>query len=236
MSGVDCVAIVNPHGGKKRGLATLEQVRPVFAQAGWRLDVRVTEARGHAQEICKTMALENYRSLSVIGGDGTIHEVVNGLMQRNTPVSIPLGFIPAGSGNTLHQHLQCADPLDAARRIVAGRTCPLDAVKLTMGKEVIYCVNLIGWGGVADINRTAEGLRRLGPARYAIAALWHILPAHRRRARIVLDDKIIEDEFLFVIACNTKFTGDGMKLAPARKSATARSTWFWSAGRHVCRC
>jgi diacylglycerol kinase (ATP) len=90
----------------------------------------------------------------------------------------------------------------------------LDAVKVTMGTEVVYCVDLIGWGGVADINRTAEGLRRLGPSRYAAAALWHILRARRRWARLVLDDKIIEDEFLFVVACNTKFTGDGMQLAP----------------------
>jgi sphingosine kinase len=214
MSRTHCLVIVNPRGGRRRGLAILDQVKPVFEVAGWKLDLRVSEYPGHAQEIARNSDVADCRSICVIGGDGTIHEVVNGLMQRARPVSIPLGFIPAGSGNTLHQHLQCLDPVDAARRIVAGKTCRLDAVKVTMGEEVVYCVDLIGWGGVADINSTAECLRRLGRSRYAVAALWHILRAHRRRARVTLDDKIIDDEFLFVIACNTKFTGDGMKLAP----------------------
>ena len=52
-----------------------------------------------------------------------------------------------------------------------------------MDQEVVYCVDIIGWGGVADINRTAERLRLLGPSRYAVAALWHIaelLPAALR--------------------------------------------------------
>jgi len=149
-----------------------------------------------------------------VGGDGTIHEVINGLLARGQSPSIPLGFIPAGSANTLHQQVQCADPLEAARRIVAGRTGPLDAVRVTMGAQVVYCVDIIGWGGVADINCTAERLRFLGPSRYPAAALWQILRARRRQAKVVLDDRTIEDEFLFVIACNTKFAGKGLKMAP----------------------
>jgi sphingosine kinase len=206
--------IVNPHGGTKRGLAILDQVKPVLEGAGWKLEVRMSEYAGHAQVIARDFDAACCQRLCVIGGDGTIHEVINGLMQRSRPVSVPLGFIPAGSGNTLHQQLKCVDPLDAARRIIAGKTVSLDAVIVTMGTEVVYCVDIIGWGGVADINRTAEGLRRFGPSRYAIAALWQIVRAHRRWARLVLDDITIEDEFLFVIACNTKFTGKGMKLAP----------------------
>jgi diacylglycerol kinase (ATP) len=209
-----CLVVVNPRSGERRGLAILEQVRPVFEQAGWELVVRVTERSGHAEEIAAIETTEGYDCLGVIGGDGTVHEVVNGLMRLDRPVSVPLGFIPAGSGNTLHQHLQLVDPLAAARRILAGFTCPLDAVKVTMGGRMTYCVDIIGWGGVADINHTAERLRLLGPSRYAVAAVWHILHSHRRRARVTLDDRTIDDEFLFVIACNTKFTGKGMMLAP----------------------
>ena len=214
MTAKRCLTVVNPRGGTQRGLVILEQVRPVFEGAGWELTVRVTEYSGHAQAIARTLALDGYDSLCVIGGDGTIHEVVNGLMEGGQSALIPLGFIPAGSGNTLHQHLQCVDPVEAARRIVAGRTCPLDAMRVTMGKQVVYCVDIIGWGGVADINCAAERLRRLGPYRYAAAALWHILRARRYRAKVILDDRTIGDEFLFVIACNPKFTGKGMKMAP----------------------
>jgi YegS/Rv2252/BmrU family lipid kinase len=206
--------IVNPRGGTGRGIVILEQVRPIFEAAGWKLDVRITDHAGHAEEIAGSVRLDEYAGLFVIGGDGSIHEVVNGLMKRGQPAAVPLGFIPAGSGNTLHQHLHCTDPLEAARRIVAGRVCPLDAVRVTMDRQIVYCVDIVGWGAVADINGTAERLRFLGPIRYAVASLWHILHARALKARVVLDGRTIDDEFLFVIACNTKFTGKDMKLAP----------------------
>ncbi len=155
-----------------------------------------------------------YDGLCVLGGDGTVHEVVNGLMQRGQPSWPPLGLIPTGSANTLHQHLQCTDPLVAARRIVAGRTGRLDVVRVTMGAQVVHSVALVGWGSIADVNRTAERWRCLGPSRYSAAALWHIVRVRCRRAKVFLDDQVLEDEFLFVIACNGKFAGKGLTMAP----------------------
>ncbi len=208
------IAVVNPHGGSRRAPWILETVKPIFAAGGIELDVHRTERAGHARELARTLDLDGCEGLCVFGGDGTIHEVVDGLMQRAKPASVPLGVIPAGSGNTVHQHLECTDPLEAARRIVAGRTAPLDVARATMEQGVVHCVDIIGWGAVADINRTAETLRRLGPTRYALAALWHILRPRPRRATLVLDGQSVEDDFLFVIGCNTKFTGKGMRLAP----------------------
>jgi diacylglycerol kinase (ATP) len=207
------VVVVNPRGGKRQGLPVLERVRPILA-AGAELDVRVTERSEHAGEIAHALDLHGYDGICVIGGDGTVHEVADGLMRRGVPVSIPLGIIPAGTGNTLHQQIGCGDPLEAARRIAAGNTQPLDIARVAMNGRVVYCANIIGWGAVADINSTAESLRMLGPPRYALAALWHIARYRRRPIRLVLDGGVSDDEFLFVIACNTKFTGSGMKLAP----------------------
>jgi diacylglycerol kinase (ATP) len=83
-----------------------------------------------------------------------------------------------------------------------------------MGNEVVCCVDIVGWGAVADINGTAERLRKIGPSRYAVAALWHMVRPNRRRARLILDSELHDDEFLFVIGCNTRFTGRKMQLAP----------------------
>ena len=75
-------------------------------------------------------------------------------------------------------------------------------------------MDIIGWGAIADINRTAEKLRFLGSPPYALAALWFIVRPKRRRARLVLDGRAFEDEFLFVIGCNVKSTGSGMIISP----------------------
>lgn len=208
------LVVVNPRGGVRRGHLVLERVMPIFAAAGIRLDIRVTDHAGHAREIARTFDTAAYDGICVVGGDGTVHEVADGLLQRGDANSIPLGIIPAGTGNTLAQHLQCDDPREAARLIVAGGTQSLDVVRVVLSDRVIFCVDIVGWGAVADINATAERLRALGPPRYAVASLWHILRAKRRRARLTLDGQTIEDHFLFVLACNAKYTGSQMKLAP----------------------
>lgn len=205
--------IVNPRGGVHRGTAVLDRVRPIFDSAGISLDVRMTEHGGHAREIAETAPLDSCAGLCVIGGDGTVHEAADGLM-RCGGGAIPLGLIPAGSGNTMHQHLKCLEPETAAERIVAGETIPLDVIRVTTQRETVHCVNIVGWAGVADINHTAERLRWLGPSRYALAALWHILWIKHRRATLTLDGLAIDDDFLFAIACNGKFTGKGMLIAP----------------------
>jgi YegS/Rv2252/BmrU family lipid kinase len=215
MTGQRFLLVVNPHGGKRRGLAVLEQVQPVFTAAGAELEVRVTERSGHAQEIARSTNLDGYAGLCLIGGDGTVHEVVNGLLQREMPPVVPLGIIPAGTGNTVHQHLHGqVGPQEAALQILTGSIDSLDVVRVTLASQVLFCMNIIGWGAVVDINRTAEKLRRFGPPRYATAALWHIFRARRRRARLILDGQVHDDDFLFLIACNTKFTGANMKVAP----------------------
>ena len=208
------ILVVNPCGGKRQGLSVLETVQPIFSAAGIELDVHVTAYAGHATELAGTLDFNGCDGFCLIGGDGTLHEAVCGLIKRNHPVNIPLGVIPGGTGNSVLQHFNCLDSLEAARRIIAGKTQPLDVARVRMGSDVTYCVNIIGWGAVVDINRTAERLRMLGPPRYATAAIMHILCIKKRRARLVLDGQVFHDDFLFVTACNTKFTGKGMQLAP----------------------
>ncbi|MBN1853956.1 MAG: diacylglycerol kinase family lipid kinase [Pirellulales bacterium] len=206
--------VVNPYGGKRHGLAILEEVKPIFSAAGFEPDVRVTKYPGHAREIAKTFPIDLYGSLCAIGGDGTVHDILSGLMARKETASIPLGIIPAGTGNDVAKQLGINSILESAQRIVAGRTEAFDIMRVTWGDQIDYCITLIGWAGAADINCKAERLRIFGPARYAIAALVQILVPKRRHAKLILDGQCIEDDFLLVVACNTIYSGSGMQLAP----------------------
>lgn len=206
--------IVNPMSGLKRGLRVVDYVRPVFAAAGVNLDVHVTRKPGHATEIVQSLNCDSCDGICVIGGDGTFHEVVDGLMHRSDPIPVPLGVIPAGTGNTIAEHLRIGDPLDAARKMVAGEPLPLDVVEVTHGTQTTYCVDMVGWGAVSDINERAEKWRWMGPPRYSAATLFQMLHPRRRQATLTLDGIDFEDEYLFVIACNPKFAGPRMLLAP----------------------
>ncbi|MBM4001215.1 MAG: diacylglycerol kinase family lipid kinase [Planctomycetes bacterium] len=234
MAAKNLVLIVNPRGGVRRGLSILERVRPRFESADVALDVHVTRFAGHAAELARTLDLRGRDGFCLIGGDGTLHEVANGLLQRDEPPSIPVGIIPGGTGNSVLSHLECESVEQAVERILAGNTRPMDVARVTASDERVYCLNIVGWGSAVDINRTAERWRRIGSPRYALSALWHTFRPVRRHARLFLDDRIIEDGFLFVLGCNTRFTGHRMLAAPRADTADGkidvvvvrRATWL----------
>ena len=199
--------VVNPRGGMQRGIDVLEQVKPLFAAADISLDVHVSQYAGHAGELARNLDLGNHDAFCLIGGDGTVHEVVNGYLSRAEPATVPLGLLPGGTGNTLHQEFGCEDPLVAARRIIEGNRLPIDVVRVALSDRTVYCVNIIGWGAVTDINRTAERLRGFGRYRYTLAALSHVVCGGCRSARLICDNEPLEGNYFFVMACNTKHTG-----------------------------
>ena len=208
------ILAINPSGGGKKGLKVLEKVQPIFKASDIELDIRETEYSGHMGEMINVMDPSRYDGFCLIGGDGSLHEVINGLLTREDGAKSPIGCIPAGTGNSFMHDLECLDPVKAAEKIVAGETRPIDAAKVIMGNEVSYAFNIVGWGMVTDINISAEKVRWLGNNRYTITTLFHVLNLHLRSAKIVIEGKEDEDEFIFIVGCNTQYTGKGMRLAP----------------------
>lgn len=206
--------VVNPSGGGQQGHRILDGVRPVFDGAGTELTVWETEYAGHVAEMIHSADLNQYDGFCMIGGDGTLHELVNGLLNRADGARIPIGCIPGGTGNSFMHHLDCLDAVDAAHQIVEGHTKPVDLARVTTGGETVYCFNIVGWGIVTDINRMAEKMRWMGENRYSVSTLAHIVNLSRRRGTLILDGEAYDDEFIFVMACNTRYTGKGMLLAP----------------------
>jgi len=208
-----CLA-VNPHGGRKSGSTVLQQVKPVFDAAGVDLTIFETEYAGHAREFVRGLDFSEVDGFCAVGGDGTMHEVINGLLSRPDGSLIPIGLIPAGTGNSFLRGFDCLDPLEAARRIVAGRTRPIDAARVSLGGQTLYAFNIVGWGLVTDILIRSEGLRWLGESRYTVAAALEVLKGRRRAARLIVDGRETDDRFVFVLASNTRYTGKGMLMAP----------------------
>lgn len=208
------VMIVNPHGGGKKGMSILEKVRPVFKQAGVTLDVKETRYAGHARILTNTLDLSGYVGLCAIGGDGTMHELINGLLTRKDSKKIPLGLVTGGTGNSFMHDMNCLDPVVAAKRIVSGRIQKLDVMQVDAAGEIIYGYNIVGWGIPTDVNIIAEKIRWLGGQRYNVGAVIEVLRNKVRLAKITMDGQSIAGDYGFILACNTIHTGNAMKMAP----------------------
>ncbi len=212
--------IVNPHGGLKKGLIILDLIRPIFDKSKVHLEIKSTRYAGHAYDYANTLDFNNFDGICAIGGDGTMFELINGMLNRNDKRKIPIGLITGGTGNSFMHDLDCLDPVEAAKRIISGKLRPIDIAKVynTKTKKVIYSFNIVGWGVATDANKRAEKLRWLGQIRYNIAAIIEVLKSSKRIAKFSYDNqKVIEKDFVFILACNTIHTGKAMKAAPKAK-------------------
>ena len=72
--------IVNPHGGLKKGITILETIKPIFNNANVNLIIKKTEYAGHAYDFAKSLDFNNIDGICAIGGDGTLYEVINGML------------------------------------------------------------------------------------------------------------------------------------------------------------
>ena len=139
------------------------------------------------------------------------------MLQRQDGMILPIGLIPGGSGNSIAYDLDLRDPVEAAKAIVNHQNRALDIAQINIGQNVIYSINLIGWGLITDIGKRAESLRWIGTSRYTVSSLIEIMLRKSRKVKLIIDDKIFSDAFTFIVACNSIHIGKGMKMAPYAK-------------------
>jgi YegS/Rv2252/BmrU family lipid kinase len=205
---------VNPHGGTKKGSKILSQVLPIFESENAEVTVIETEYAGHARDLAMDVDMTNYDGFCCIGGDGTMHEAINGLLKRKDKKRFPLGLITGGTGNSFMCDMNCQDPIDATKRILSGNRRFIDVLECNSNGDVYYAFNLVGWGMPTDINNLAEKMRWLGTQRYNVATLIEVMRNSKRFAELKVNGESITDDFAFIIACNTIHVGKGMKMAP----------------------
>ena len=120
--------IVNPYGGGGKGLKIQEKIQPIFESAGAELEIINTTHSGHAKELAQSLDYNGFNGICPIGGDGTMHEIINGMMLREDKSKIPIGLITGGTGNSFMHDLEMLDPIDAAKAVVNGKKQSIDIV------------------------------------------------------------------------------------------------------------
>jgi YegS/Rv2252/BmrU family lipid kinase len=197
--------IANPHAGRGRTLAFLARYRD---RLGGEADVLWTDAPGHATELARR-AREHSDVVCAVGGDGTVHEVVNGLM----PDPVPLVVIPLGSGNDFAGMFDFPrTPEDFTRVVAEGMGLHVDVIEC--GPH--YCVNSIGLGFEALVTRKSLSIRALrGLPLYVTAAVRAMISYDCPPMTIRFPDgEVISGERLMVSICNGVRAGGGFRLAP----------------------
>lgn len=214
----DLHLIVNPVSGRGKGRQILERVKPMFQQAGVELRAYETQDASHGHKLVRELELGTGSAVGGLGGDGTMHQVVNGLLTRSDGKKPPIANIPCGTGNDLALNLGITDPEDAAHKICAGNTSPVDIglVETTQGEKRYMAVCLI-WGYVYDLTLCAERNRWTGLCRYTVAALHELLRHEPREGKLILDGRIIDGKINLFMVFNTTHSGRQVSTIPHAK-------------------
>lgn len=213
------VLIANPRAGNGRVGSALPAIERALTERDLAYRVVTTTHPGHATQAAREALRQGERFLVAVGGDGTVHEVVNGMLEdgdRPVAADAVLGVIAAGSGCDFVRSFGLpGDAVQAAGRLAGDAVRVIDLGKVATPQFTGYFPNIAeaGLGGTV-VARAATLPRRFGSARYA-AAFWLALPRFRpTRLRVVADGAEYEWLAHNVVVANCRFYGGGMQIAP----------------------
>ncbi|KAG6001251.1 hypothetical protein E4U21_004538 [Claviceps maximensis] len=172
--------LINPQSGPGTALRKWKtDVLPLFQAARMTLEVVTLEKPGHATEFAEKIDLEKYDTIVACSGDGTPHEIFNGLAKRPDAAralsQMAVSHIPCGSGNAMSCNLYGTNRAAlAALGIIKGRVIPLDLISITQGDRRYVSFLSQALGIVAESDLGTENLRWMGGARFEVGILMRI--------------------------------------------------------------
>ena len=213
----DVLYIINPAGQGGAGIRAWRRFKSIWPDQIDPKDVIVTEKPGHAREIAASMS--DYNILAAVGGDGTVKEVMSGVMQRQGPQP-KLAIIPGGTGNdaALQVGIRSVDDAVIALRDRHLREFDLLRVDCQIeGREGYRHAFLYGSVGLSPNRMVKPWMKRLlGPkAAYYLGTLLQIILYHSPYMSVHTEEKEYTGRNLMVIVGNAEWTGGAsMRTSP----------------------
>ncbi|MCM1090010.1 MAG: YegS/Rv2252/BmrU family lipid kinase [Butyrivibrio sp.] len=207
--------VYNPKAGKAKIRNKLADILDVFAEGGYEVTVYPTGKQGDATEIVENRK-PVYDLIVCSGGDGTLDEVVTGMMRSS--FRTPIGYIPAGSTNDFGGSLNLPkNMVSAARRVVEGRSFPCDIG--AFNDDVFVYIAAFGIFTEVSYETDQEIKNVLGHMAYVLEGMKRLSAVRSYHMKVTCEDRVIEDDFIFGMITNSvsvggfkNITGKNVKL------------------------
>ncbi len=210
MKGKNLLLIVNPKSGRAKIKNELLGVVEIFSNDGYAVTVYPTKCQGDATVKIESFKQNDFDIIVVCGGDGTLNEVITGIMNSN--IKCDLGYIPSGTLNEWSSGLNISRNVkQAAKDILTGKTISLDIGKF----DDRYFSYTASFGAFTEASYSApqEIKNVLGQAAYffeGIKSLANIKPIH---LKFIVDGKEFEDDYIFGAISNSMSVGGIVKFS-----------------------
>jgi diacylglycerol kinase (ATP) len=181
-------------------------------------DLLQTQYHGHAIELVKQIPMREYDAIVSMGGDGTNFQVLNAVLKYHGDSDLPpLGILPGGRGNSFAKDLQIDSVADGIEALGRQTTREIDVCRFSQKETAHYFVNLMGFGFVTDVAKTAARFNWAADFSYVIGVFHRLLGLAFHQMDLEIDGEVISGQNCFVEICNSKYTGGNMLMAPEAK-------------------
>ena len=203
--------IINPVAGKGRSLEYIDKIKNYFDDLQEEYIIEITEYKDHAIKIAKEYTSKDTYRVFAVGGDGTINEVLNGLIGSDSVLCV----IPTGTGNdfvrTLYKDKEIEDVLDS---LISGQEHYIDLAK----SNDRYFINIASVGFDAEVVYNARMFknRRFIPSSFAyiLSVIYTAFNFKSINMTIKIGEQYIKESTFLLAACNGKCYGGGVMIAP----------------------
>lgn len=203
--------IINPTSGKEEGPAYITMVEEILTVQGYEITVNETQKAGDATSFCIAACEEGYELVVSIGGDGTLHEVINGL--GGQPHRPKLGIIPLGTVNDFARAIGLPlVPVEAIKALASSSTRAVDAGRLN---DRLF-INVVAAGAIAESvsSVSSEDKSKLGALAYFKEGIKELTGNTAHHLSITHDGEVWEGDSPLFIAALTNSVGGFERLAP----------------------
>lgn len=217
-------AIVNPTAGGGRSAKLAGPALARLRQAGLQVDQAITKSPDDAVQLARQAYANGYRRFLAVGGDGTGHQILNGIFSSPAPLNpsassdrVSMGFLPLGTGNSFLRDYTREGAKASLQALLDRRTRTIDLMRLTHSAGEIYSFNLVSVGFTANVgaltNRHFKPFGHLGYLLGVFVRLAQLRPL-TFAVRCDADQNWDRRPCLFLTFNNSAYTGGTMWIAP----------------------
>lgn len=200
--------IYNPVAGKKKALKNLKKAEEVLTERKIPYQLHQTAAARDAERIARQLTEEGENELIVLGGDGTLHEVLNGVVD---PTQCRLGIIPSGTGNDFAERLALPKKAKKAMETILNGVAK-ETDYLQIGE--VRCLNVAGLGMDVDVLERCQQGKMKGKLKYLVSLLKSLFAFKGYPIAVERGGKTERRDALIAVACNGSQIGGGIRICP----------------------
>lgn len=229
--------IVNPVAGNSKFNKYWSDIQQELKFNNITYEYAKTEYSNHEKIIVKQAINKGYKKIISVGGDGTLHHVINGIMTQNTikPEEITIAVIPLGTGNDWIKTYNIPKNIKAAVSLIKhGKTIFQDIGYLELPDTSSYFNNVAGIGYDGYVVNKLNKLKRFGSIAYLLSGIAGLLLYKKTTFNITINNKSVETKCLMTLFGICKYSAGGMQLTDYKGSnnglfdiTIAKNLSFW---------